>query len=107
MDSFQLVVRNDHEKGEKGLPDGKEAVIGWLPFEGGEGVVSLFEKVGDFLWSNCLGFNRGLGESGILLGEFGIYSQTSGVFFLASGAGQVLERIAMMMIKAIALTKAS
>ena len=106
MNSFQLVIRSDHEKGEKGLPDGKE-VVSWLPFEGGEGVVSLFEKAGDFLWSHCLGFNRGLGESGILLGEFGIYSRTRGVFFLASGAGQVLERIAMMTIKAIALTKAS
>ncbi len=28
MDTFQLVIRNDHEKGEKGLLDGEEVVIG-------------------------------------------------------------------------------
>jgi hypothetical protein len=42
-----LVIWDDHEKGEKGLPDCKQIVIGWLPFEGGEGVVSLFEESGD------------------------------------------------------------
>ncbi len=83
MDSFQLVVRNDHEKGEKSLPDGKEVFIGWLPFKGGEGVVSLFEEVGDCFWTHCLGFTHNLGE-------FGIYSRTRGVFFLARGAGRVL-----------------
>ena len=35
MDTFQLVIMNDHEKGEKDLPDGKEVFISWLPFEGG------------------------------------------------------------------------
>jgi hypothetical protein len=83
MDTFQLFIRNDNEKGEKGLPDGKEVVIGWLPFEGEEGVVSLFEEAGDCLWSHCLGFTRELGE-------FRVYSQTRGVFFLARGAGRVL-----------------
>jgi hypothetical protein len=47
MDSFQLVIWDDHEKGEKGLPDCKQVVVGWFPFEGGEGVVSFFEEGGD------------------------------------------------------------
>ncbi len=47
MDSFQLVTWDDHEKGEKGLPDCKQVVIGWFPFEGGEGVLSLLEEAGD------------------------------------------------------------
>jgi hypothetical protein len=47
MDSFQLVIWDDHEEGEKGLPDCKKVVVGWFSFEGGEGVVSLFEEVGD------------------------------------------------------------
>jgi hypothetical protein len=42
-----LVIWDDHEKGEKSLPDGKQVIIGWLPFEGGEGVVGLFEEAGD------------------------------------------------------------
>ncbi len=37
----------DHEKEGKGLPDCKQVVIGWFPFEGGEGVVSIFEEAGD------------------------------------------------------------
>jgi hypothetical protein len=36
MDSFQLVIRDDHEKGEKGLLDCKEVIIAWLPFEEGK-----------------------------------------------------------------------
>ncbi len=35
MDSFQLVIWDDHKKGEKGLPDCKQVVVGWCPFEGG------------------------------------------------------------------------
>jgi hypothetical protein len=42
-----LVIWDDHEKGEKGLPDCKQVVVGWFPFEGGEEVVSLFEEAGD------------------------------------------------------------
>jgi hypothetical protein len=42
-----LVIWDDHEKGEKGLSDGKQVVVGWLPFEGGEGIVGLFEEAGD------------------------------------------------------------
>ena len=38
MDSFQLVIWDDHEKEEKGLPDCKQVVVGWFPFKGGEGV---------------------------------------------------------------------
>ncbi len=44
-----MVIWDDHEKGEKGLPDYKQVVAGWLPFKGGEGVVGLFEEVGDWL----------------------------------------------------------
>jgi hypothetical protein len=44
MDFFQLVVRNYHEEREKTLLDGKEVIIGWLPFKGGEGVGGLFER---------------------------------------------------------------
>jgi hypothetical protein len=33
----------DHEKGEKGLPDSKQVVVGWLPFGGGEGVCVCVE----------------------------------------------------------------
>jgi hypothetical protein len=47
MDSFQLVIRDDHEKGEKGLLDCKQVVVGRFLFVGGGGVVSLFEVVGD------------------------------------------------------------
>ena len=42
-----MVIWDDHEKGEKGLLDGKQVGVGWLPFKGGEGVVGLFEEVGD------------------------------------------------------------
>jgi hypothetical protein len=38
MDSVRLVIWDDHEKGDKGLPDCKQVVVGWFPFEGGEGV---------------------------------------------------------------------
>jgi len=47
VDSFQLVVRNDHEEREKTLLDGKEVIIGWFPFKRGKGVVCLFEGTGD------------------------------------------------------------
>ncbi len=42
-----MVIWDDHEKGEKGLSDGKQVFVGWLPFEGGEGVIGLFEEGGD------------------------------------------------------------
>jgi hypothetical protein len=42
-----LVIWDDHEKGEKGLLDCKPVVVGWLPFERGEGVVGLFGEAGD------------------------------------------------------------
>ena len=47
VDSFPLVVRNDHEEKEKTLLDGKEVVIGWFPFKRGKGVICLFEEAGD------------------------------------------------------------
>jgi hypothetical protein len=47
MDFFQLVIRNDHEEKEMTLSDGEEVIIGWLPFEGGEGVGGLFEEASD------------------------------------------------------------
>ena len=47
VDSFQLVIRNDHEEREKTLSDDQEVFIGWLPFERGEGVGGLFEEAGD------------------------------------------------------------
>ena len=31
MDSFQLVIWDDHKKGKKGLPDCKQVVVGWFP----------------------------------------------------------------------------
>jgi hypothetical protein len=42
-----LVIWDDHEKGEKGLPDCTQVIVSWLPFEGEEGVVGLFEEAGD------------------------------------------------------------
>jgi hypothetical protein len=54
MDSFQLVIWDDHQKGEKDLTDCKQVVIGWFPFKGGEGVVSLFEEADD-----CFGIHFG------------------------------------------------
>jgi hypothetical protein len=47
MRSLQLVKQDDHEQWEKGLPDCKQVIISWLPFEGGEGVIRLFEEAGD------------------------------------------------------------
>ncbi len=38
-----MVIWDDHEKGEKGLHDGKQVIVGWLPFEGEGGAVGLFE----------------------------------------------------------------
>ncbi len=32
---------------EENLPDCEQVAVVWLPFEGGEGVISLFEEVGD------------------------------------------------------------
>ncbi len=86
MDSFQLVIRNYHEEREKTLLDGEEVIIGWLPFQGGEGVRGLFEEAGDCVRRHVviqLEFFRELGK-------FGIYLQTREEFFLARGAGWVL-----------------
>jgi hypothetical protein len=47
MDAIQLVIGNDHEERQNTLSDGEEIVIRWFPFEGGKGVVCLFEEAGD------------------------------------------------------------
>jgi len=47
MNTLQLIIINDHEDRDKLLSDDEEVIIGWLPFEGGEGVSGLFEKAGD------------------------------------------------------------
>ncbi len=67
MDSFQLVIWDDHEKGEKGLPDCKQVIVGWFPFEERESVISLFEEAGD-----CLSIHVGwlLGRITCELGEY-------------------------------------
>jgi len=50
VDSFELVVTNDHEEREMTLLDGEEVIIGWFPFKRGKGVVCLFEEAGDGVW---------------------------------------------------------
>jgi hypothetical protein len=54
VNPIQLVVGDDHEKGENGLLDGKQVIVGWLPFEGGEGVMGLFKEASD-----CVGCHFG------------------------------------------------
>jgi hypothetical protein len=71
VDSIQLIIWNDHEKGKERFPDGKQVVIRWFPFEGGKGVICLFEETGDgvrshgemklkdnLLGSSFLGYSR-------------------------------------------------
>jgi hypothetical protein len=38
VSSIQLVIGDDHEQWEKGFTDGQEVIVGWRPFEGGEGI---------------------------------------------------------------------
>ncbi len=45
VNPVQLIVEYDHEKGEEGLLDGKQVIVGQLPFEGG--VMGLFEEASD------------------------------------------------------------
>jgi len=47
MNTLQLVIINDHEDRDKLLWDGEEVIIGWLPVKGREGVRGLFDEVGD------------------------------------------------------------
>jgi hypothetical protein len=47
VNPIQLVIGDYHEKGEKGLPNGEQVIIGQLPFEGREGVMGLFEEASD------------------------------------------------------------
>jgi hypothetical protein len=81
VNPVQLVIGDDHEQWEMGLPDGKEANVGRLPFEGGEGVIGLFKEASD-----CVQRHVGLR-----------------CFSCRAGA----IRIAMMAIRAIALAKVS
>jgi hypothetical protein len=41
-----LVIGDDHEERKNALSDGEEIVIRWFPFEGGKGIVGLFEEAG-------------------------------------------------------------
>ncbi len=47
VNPIQLVIGDDHEQWEKGFLDGQEVIVGQLPFEGGEGVMGLFEEASD------------------------------------------------------------
>ena len=47
MGSPQLVVGDAHEARKICPPDGKQGIVGWLPLEGGKGVIGLFEEAGD------------------------------------------------------------
>ena len=78
MNYPQLVIRDDHEERKKCPPDGEQVVVGSVPFEGGKGVISLFEEAGD-------GVRRHIG----LIVVKNNYSQARGVFFQTRGAGRV------------------
>jgi hypothetical protein len=47
VNPVQLVVGDGMEKGEKGLQNGKQVVLGRLPFKEGEGIMGLFEEASD------------------------------------------------------------
>ena len=47
VDAPQLFIGDDHEERKNALSDGKEIVIRWFPFEGGKGIVGLFEEAGN------------------------------------------------------------
>ena len=76
MGSPQLVVGDDHEERKKFPPDGKQVVVGWFLFEGGKGVIGLFEEAGD-----------GIGRHLRLIVVKNSYSQARGVFFQTRGTG--------------------
>jgi hypothetical protein len=63
VNPIQFVIGDDHEKWEKGLPDGKQVVVGWLPFKEEEGVMGLFEEASECLGHHfsLLGFRRQMG----------------------------------------------
>ncbi len=89
-----MVIWDNHEKGEKGLHDGKQVVAGWLPFKEGEGVVGLFEEAGD-----CVSIHDGWE----LLSLHANKVSNS----LGKRCGIVAVEIAMMMIKSTELAKVS
>ena len=78
MNSAQLVVGDDHEERKQCPPDGEQVVVGWFPFEGGKGVIGLFEEAGD-----------GVGRHFWLIVVENNYSRARGVFFRTRGAGRV------------------
>jgi hypothetical protein len=96
MGSPQLVVGDYHEERKKCPPDGKQVVVGWFPFEGGKGVIGLFEEAGD-----------GVGRHLRLIVAKNNYLRARGVFFLTRGNKRGPYRIAMITISARALAKAS
>jgi hypothetical protein len=71
VDSFQLVVRNDHVEREKTLLDGKEVVISWFPFKRGKVSYASLKRRVMASGIIVLGFIRELGE-------FGLFSRTRG-----------------------------
>jgi hypothetical protein len=78
VNSAQLVVGDDHEERKQCPPDGEQVVVGWFPFEGGKGVIGLFEEAGD-----------GVGRHFWLIVVMNNYSRARGVFFRARSAGRV------------------
>ncbi len=49
-----MVIWDDHEEGEKGLPDYKQVIVGWLSFKGGGRCRRPLEEAGD-----CVSFYDG------------------------------------------------
>jgi hypothetical protein len=54
VNHIQLVIGDNHEMGEKSLPDGEQVFVGWLPFEGGGEVMGHFQEACD-----CVGCHFG------------------------------------------------
>jgi hypothetical protein len=80
VNSGQLVIGDDLGQWEKGFLDGREVIVGRLPFEGGK-----------LSWASL---KRQVIASGVVLAYFGL------------GAGRGPLMIAMMAMRAIPLAKA-
>jgi hypothetical protein len=78
MNSAKLVVGDDHEERKQCPPDGEQVIVSWFPFEGGKGVICLFEEAGD-----------GVGRHIWLIVVDNNHLQARGVFFRTKGAGRV------------------
>ena len=70
MDAVQLVIGDDHEERQNTLSDGEEIIVRWFPFEGGKGIIGLFEEAGD-----------GIGQHLRLIVAENNYLRARGVFF--------------------------